>query len=186
MANKKIEDFYQSFNILKNNYLKYKQDNDKKMMLLIQCNDDLKKELEEKKNIQMYNDQCKIRMDDFNRSTILLEYYEIKNKVNNVNKTILWNKINMLYCHLYDERRKDKNDEINIFIENRKVDSNDATNKQPNNKNDIYKNDIYKNDIYKNDIYNDIYKNDIYNDNYNNRSENNNFHALIDQLKIKF
>ncbi|ETW55622.1 hypothetical protein PFUGPA_02387 [Plasmodium falciparum Palo Alto/Uganda] len=180
MANKKIEDFYQSFNILKNNYLKYKQDNDKKMMLLIQCNDDLKKELEEKKNIQMYNDQCKIRMDDFNRSTILLEYYEIKNKVNNVNKTILWNKINMLYCHLYDERRKDKNDEINIFIENRKVDSNDATNKQPNNKNDIYKNDIYKNDIY-----NDIYKNDIYNDNYNNRSENNNFHALIDQLKNK-
>lgn len=57
MANKKIEDFYQSFNILKNNYLKYKQDNDKKMMLLIQCNDDLKKELEEKKNIQMYNDR---------------------------------------------------------------------------------------------------------------------------------
>lgn len=59
MANKKIEDFYQSFNILKNNYLKYKQDNDKKMMLLIQCNDDLKKELEEKKNIQMYNDRSK-------------------------------------------------------------------------------------------------------------------------------
>lgn len=117
MANKKIEDFYQSFNILKNNYLKYKQDNDKKMMLLIQCNDDLKKELEEKKNIQMYNDQCKIRMDDFNRSTILLEYYEIKNKVNNVNKTILWNKINMLYCHLYDERRKDKNDVHNILYD---------------------------------------------------------------------
>ncbi|SOV24517.1 conserved Plasmodium protein, unknown function [Plasmodium sp. DRC-Itaito] len=164
-ANKKIEDFYKSFNILKKNYLKYKQDNDKKMMLLIQSNDNLKKELEEKKHIQMYNDECKIHMDDFNRSNILLEYYEIKYKVNNMNKTILCNKMNMLYDDLYDEKRKEKNDEINIFIDNHKVNNNDIYNnnhmKENNNFHTLM--DKLKNKILKEETNDDIYNLFFYN-----------------------
>ncbi|SCM06272.1 conserved Plasmodium protein, unknown function [Plasmodium chabaudi chabaudi] len=135
LANKKIKKYYEAINNMNENFLKYKKEKEKMLLETLKINQELREQLEKKKYIEKYNNECKFKLEQFVASNILLNYYQSKWKlteycmnlllkfissVNGINKngwintemSTPWNDHN---AHHFSEESKLPLDSYNLF-----------------------------------------------------------------------
>ncbi|SCM18679.1 conserved Plasmodium protein, unknown function [Plasmodium berghei] len=81
LANKKIKKYYEAINNMNEKFLKYKKEKEKILLETLKINQELRDQLEKKKYIEKCNNECKIKLEQFIASNILLNYYQSKWKL---------------------------------------------------------------------------------------------------------
>ncbi|CRH01612.1 conserved Plasmodium protein, unknown function [Plasmodium relictum] len=117
IANDKIKKFHDAFINISNNYLKHKGEKEKKLLVTLKVNEELREELEKKKSIEKFNIECKAKLEEYNAKNTLLNYYEIKYKVNDRSKNRILRYINLISnnCKMEENGNSDETNK-NIFL----------------------------------------------------------------------
>ncbi|CRG95186.1 conserved Plasmodium protein, unknown function [Plasmodium gallinaceum] len=96
IANSKIRKFHDAFINLSNSYSKHKEEIKKKLLVTLKINEELREELEKKKSIEKYNVENIKKLEEYNAKNILLNFYEVKYKINDRSKNIILRYINLI------------------------------------------------------------------------------------------